>query len=157
MLFIAIQDTLRELLVQLGTLAYELFALGWHYILFVLLIVWSLWAVNWPRAWTALREGAWAPLILLMVVTALVWSKISPTSCDCLTIVTIPNFWWQLGYVSMLVAIMFFCGWLQAAFHWAPAEVNLDPPAHAHGDSHGHSHGHHDAHAGHTATHEHHH
>ena len=152
MLFMAIQDTLRQLLVDLGTLAYELFTLGWHYILFILLIVWSLWGVNWSRAWAALRQGAWAPLILLMVVTALVWSRISPTSCDCLQIVTIPNFWWQLGYVAMLVAIIFFCGWLQAVFHWAPAEVDLNPPA-----AHGHDHAHHDTHAAHTPTHEHHH
>ena len=152
MLFMAIQDTLRELLIALGTLAYELFTLGWHYILFILLIVWSLWAVNWSRAWAALRQGAWAPLILLMLVTALVWSRISPTSCDCLKIVTIPNFWWQLGYVSMLVAIIFFCGWLQAVFHWAPAEVDLNPPA-----AHGHDHGHHDTHAAHAPPHEHHH
>lgn len=146
MLFMAIQDTLRELLIGLGTLAYQLFTLGWHYILFILFAAWSLWAINWQRAWPVLRQGAWAPLILLSVVTALVWSRISPTSCECLKIVTISNFWWQLGYVSMLVAIMFFCGWLQRVFRWGPAEIDLNPPASAHG---------HDA--SHSASHEHHH
>lgn len=147
MLFMAIQDTLRELqhtlqelLIGLGTLVYQLFTLGWPYILLILWIVWSLFAINWPRAWAALRQGAWAPLILLMIVSALVWSRISPASCDCLKIVTIPNFWWQLGYVGMLVAIMFFCGWLQRVFHWAPAEIDLNPPAPTHGHDHDHHH-----------------
>ncbi|MCI0684200.1 MAG: hypothetical protein L0Y71_18990 [Gemmataceae bacterium] len=136
MLFMTILDTLRELLSNLGDLAYQLAALAWQHILLILWVIWWLWGVNWQRAWPVLRQGAWAPLILLMAASALVWSRIAPASCDCLAIVTIPNFWWQLGYVGMLVALMFFCGWLQGVFHWAPADVNLDPPAHGHDDHH---------------------
>jgi hypothetical protein len=131
--------TLRELIANLATLAYELLALAWHYVLFIVWIAWWLWGVNWKRGWAFLGQGAWAPLVLLMLVSALVWSRIAPGRCDCLGIVSVPNFLWQLGYVSMLVAIALFCGWLQGVFHWSPAEINLEPPLHGHG---GHDHGH---------------
>jgi len=140
-----ILHTLGDLLRNLTQLGYDLLALGWQHILIILWVVWWLWAVNWRRAWPVLRQGAWAPLVLLVLATALVWSRIAPAPCDCLVLVTVPNFWWQLGYVGMLVAIAFFCGWLQGVLQWAPAEISLDPPAHGHhdGDGHGdHSHSH---------------
>jgi hypothetical protein len=92
--------------------------------------------VNWKKTWSVLAQGAWAPVVLLMVVGALVWSQISPTTAG-------PNFWWQLGWVSVLAAVTLFCGWLQGVFGWTPAEINLDPPAAGHGHDHGHGHGHH--------------
>ena len=133
--------TLRHLLGDLGTLAYQLMTLGWHYVLFIVWIAWWLWGVNWKRAWAFLGQGAWAPFVLLMIVSALVWSRIAPSSGNCLGFMIVPNFWWQLGYIGMLVAVMFFCGWLQAVMHWAPADINLEPPAHGHG--HRHDDGHH--------------
>ena len=63
----AIGKTLLQLLEDLGTLAYELIALGWPYILLIVWVVWWLWGVNWKRAWAFLGQGAWAPLVLLMV------------------------------------------------------------------------------------------
>ena len=132
-------DTLARLVTELGTLAYELLTLGWHYILLIVWVAWWLWGVNWNRAWAFLGRGAWAPFVLLLVVSALVWSRIAPGPCDCLGFVRIPNFWWQLGYVGMLAAIMLFCGWLQGVFHWTPAEISLEPPPPAeggHGDHH---------------------
>lgn len=145
----AILETLWQLLGNLGTLAYELATLGWHYILLIVLIAWALWGVNWRRTWGFLGQGAWAPLLLLMIISALVWSRLAPGVCSCLGFVNVPNFWWQLGYMGLLVALIFFCGWLQAVFHWAPADINLDPPAHGHGHDDGHGHdGHaHDQHA----------
>jgi hypothetical protein len=149
-----ILHTLGDLVVTLGRLGYELAALGWHYILLIVWVVWWLWGVNWKRTWPALREGAWAPLVLLMLVSALVWSRLAPGACECLGFAVVPNFWWQLGYVAMLVAIALFCGWLQGVFNWAPAEIDLEPPAHGHGThahaDHGHSH-----HAGHEHGHAH--
>jgi hypothetical protein len=138
----SIGDTLLRLLNDLGTLAHELFALGWPYVLLMVWVAWWLWGVNWKRAWPILAQGAWAPLLLLMVVSALAWSRIAPSSCLLLGVIPIPNFWCQLGYVGMLVALMFFCGWLQGVVQWAPADINLDPPPAGHGDDHGHGHHH---------------
>jgi len=137
-----ILNTLRDLLANLGTLVYEVATLGWHYILVIVWVAWCLWGVNWRRAWAFLGQGAWAPLVLIMIVAALVWSKLTPSRVEIAGLFSVPNFWWQLGYVGMLVALMFFCAWLQAVFHWAPADVNLDPPAHAHAHTDDHGHGH---------------
>ncbi len=107
---------------------------GWT--LLIVWIVWWLWGVNWNKCWDALARGAWAPAVLLMLIAALVWSRLQPAPCECLGFVSIPNFWWQLGEVGMFVAIAFFCGWLQGLYHWAPAEMDLNPPAPSHDHAH---------------------
>jgi hypothetical protein len=137
-----ILQTLATLLETLAQLAVQLLQLGFHWGLLLFWIAWWLWGVNWNKAWPALRQGAWAPLVLIMVVAAFVWSRILPTECDCLGFVSVPNFLWQLGAVALLAAVTFFCGWLQGQFGWAPAEINLDPPVSSH-DDHGHGRGHH--------------
>jgi hypothetical protein len=104
---------------------------------------WWLWGVNWKKAWPVLAQGAWAPVLLLMILSALVWSRISPSSRDCFGLFTIPNFWWHLGGVGALTAVALFCGWLQGKLGWAPVDINLEPPPHGHGLGHGHPHGHH--------------
>lgn len=129
--------TLGELIQNLATLLYELFVLAWRYILIIVWIAWFLLGVNWRRTWAFLGQGAWAPLVLLMFLSAITWAALVPSACDCLGLIVVPNFWWQLGYVAMLVAIAFFCGYLQRVFDWAPADISFDPPA-----EHGH-HGHH--------------
>jgi hypothetical protein len=134
-----ILQTLEQLVVLLGKLLSELlqFALAWS--LLLAWLAWWLWGVNWKKAWPVLAQGAWVPALLLLVVSALVWSQLAPSACSCLGFVTVPNFWWQLGAVGLLTAVTLLCGWLQGVFHWAPADVNLDPPAAvAHGDGHGH-------------------
>jgi hypothetical protein len=97
---------------------------------------WWLWAVDWKKAWPVLAQGAWAPVVLLGLLGALVWSRISPSECDCLAVVRIPNFWWRLGGVAALAATALFCGWLQGRLGWAPAEVDLEPPPEAPGRGH---------------------
>ena len=134
-------QSLWQIVLDLGSLSVELLALALTWSLLIAWVAWWLLAVNWTKAWPVLARGAWAPLVLLMLVSALVWSRISPTDCGCLGFVTIPNFWWQLGAVGLLAAVTFFCGWLQGLFHWAPAEISLEPPAPD--PSHGHAHGHH--------------
>lgn len=115
---------------------------------------WWLWAVNWKKLWPALAEGAWAPVVLLMIVAALVWSRLQPGPFDRLGF-AIPSFWWQLGGVSVLVAIALFCGWLQGYFGWSIPEISFEPPAHGH-DDHGHDHAHHIGHEhGEAAAHDH--
>lgn len=102
-------------------------------------VAWWLWGVNWSKLWVRLREGSWAPLVLLMLLVALVWSQLAPSACSCLGFVSVPNFWWQLGGMGLLVSLALFCGWLQGYFGWTPAELDLEPPA-AHGHDHGHGH-----------------
>ena len=126
---------LWQLLGTLGSLALELVQLGGHWALALIWAAWWVAAVNWKKAWPILGRGGWAPLLLLWILTALVWSKISPADCACCGL---PNFWWQLGYVGTLIAIAFFCGWLQGIFGWTPAHIDLDPPAHGHGGGHDH-------------------
>jgi hypothetical protein len=132
-------QTLVQLVVVLGNLLGELLLLALRWSLLLTWLAWWLWGVNWKKAWAALAAGAWAPVVLLMVITAGAWSQVAPSSCSCLGFVTVPNFWWQLGAVGLLVAVTLFCGWLQGVFGWAPAELNLEPPAPAaHGDGHAH-------------------
>jgi hypothetical protein len=101
--------------------------------------VWWLWCVNWKHAWPVLARGAWVPVVLLTFIIALTWAYVSPSACTWLPGVSIPNFWWQLGGVSILVALALFCGWLQGVLGWAPEEVSFDPPAVSDGHGHGHS------------------
>src|SRR5262245_2763033 len=65
-------------------------------------ISWWRWAVDWNRMGPVLREGAWAPVLLVMIVAAFAWSRIAPSECACLQVVILPNFWWQLGSVLTL-------------------------------------------------------
>ena len=126
--FVLLLETLFSLLVQLA-------ALGFHYLLWLFWAAWCLWGVNWKKTRQVLAIGGWVPAILLILLIAIVWSRIDPQPC---AVCNLPNFWWQLGYVSMLAAIAMVCGWLQSVFHWTPHDINLDPPAHGHGPDHGH-------------------
>jgi hypothetical protein len=111
--------------------------LGWLWSKFLFLLpvalwcAWWLWGVNWKKAWPVLAGGAWAPVVLLMVMAALVWSRIAPASCDCLGF-PVANFWWQLGAVGALVTLALFCGWVQGRLDWTPQEINLEPPPASH-------------------------
>jgi hypothetical protein len=149
-----------EILNTLGQLGSDFANLGRELKLYPLLlsallpaawIAWWLWAVNWRKAFPALAQGAWVPLLLLMLVSALVWSRIAPSNVD-LGFMQLYNFWWQLGAVGIFVGVALLCGWLQLYFGWTPPEINFDPPSgHDDGhDAHGHeAHGHESAHAHH--------
>ena len=119
-----------QILVSVSKFVEELLRLGLHWWLVLAWIAWWLWGVNWKRLWPVLAQGAWVPLVLLMLLSALAWSQIAPSE--------VANFWWQLGAIALLVSLTFLCGWLQGIFGWAPEEVNLDPPAPS-----AHGHGHH--------------
>ncbi|MCI0458022.1 MAG: hypothetical protein L0Z62_13745 [Gemmataceae bacterium] len=124
--------TLWQLVVTLGTLIVAVLDLALRWSLVIAWVAWWLWAVNWRRAWAVLAEGAWIPVLLLMLVAALVWSRLAPTP--------VGNFWWQLGAVGLLAAVALFCGWLQGVFGWYPPEIDLEPPAVHSDESHGHEH-----------------
>lgn len=134
-------DTLWQLVVVLGTLLVQVGALVAKNALVIVWIAWWLGAVNWKKTWAVLAAGGWMPAVLLCLIGALVWSRLSPGDYDFLGVVTIASFWWHLGAVTFLAGVALFCGWLQGVFHWAPPELNLEPPAPS-GDAHGH-HGHH--------------
>jgi hypothetical protein len=149
-------QNLVDLVVVLGRLIGDLGRVAFSWSLLLFWLAWWLWGVNWKKAWGVLAQGAWAPLLLIMLIGALVWSQVSPSDCNCLGFTTVPNFWWQLGSVGLLAAVTLGCGWLQGVFGWTPAEWNLDPPAVGHGHGHGHDHGHgHEPAPGHGPSHEH--
>jgi len=131
---------LWQIVLDLLSLAVQLLSLGMAWSLLIAWVAWWLLGVNWTKVWPVLARGAWAPVVLLIMTSALVWSRIAPSDCSCLGFATIPNYWWQLGAVSLLASVTLFCGWLQGLLHWAPEEINLDPPAPS---AHGHAHGHH--------------
>ena len=133
----SVGEALREFFVALGQLVFDQQGLALPAFLVLIWIVWWLCGVRWERAWPFLRQGAWAPLVVLSVAIALVWSQIAPSTCWCLGLFGVPNFWWQLGGVGLLFALALFCGWLQGVLNWEPAELNLEPPAH-HDADHGH-------------------
>jgi hypothetical protein len=98
---------------------------------------WWLGCVNWKKTWPVLAQGGWVPVVLLMLIAALAWSRIFPSSCSCLGF-PIANFIWQLGSVIALVLVALFCGWVQGQLGWTPPEVSFDPPAADHDEHHGH-------------------
>lgn len=131
-------QTLWQLVLTLGQLLVELLQLGFNHFLVLFFLAWCLWGINWRKTWPILARGGWAPVVLGLFMSALAWSRLAPGDCNCLRIMTVPNFCWQLGYVSMLAASALFCGWLQDYFGWQVPELQLDPPAPEH-----HEHGHH--------------
>jgi hypothetical protein len=133
-------EALLRIFSDLGTLLKPLWNLVTGWLLLIIWMAWFLWGVNWNKAWRVLALGAWVPLLLAMIAGAMVWSQIAPGECTCLGFITIPNFWYQLGEVGLLVGIAMLCGWIQILAGWAPADITLDPPASA---GHDHGHGHH--------------
>lgn len=119
----------------------QLAAVGFHWLLCIVWAAWCLWGVNWKKTRHVLAIGGWAPAVLLMLLIAIIWSRLETTPVPGLG--WLPNFWWQLAYVSILAATAMICGWLQGVFHWTPHHINIDPPAPGHGHDHGHGHAHH--------------
>jgi hypothetical protein len=133
-------DTLVQLVTVLGRLLVELLQLGLHGALLIAWVAWWLLGVNWQKAWPVLRQGGWVPGVLLVFIAALAWSRIAPGPCECLGFVSVPNFWWQLGGVSLIAAVALFCGWLQGKLGLTPADIEVEPPPSHHAE---HEHGHH--------------
>lgn len=135
--------TLTILFKTLVLLVTQLASLGFHWLLWIIWAAWWLGGVNAYKTRHVLAIGGWAPALLLIIVTAIVWSRLDVRPGDFLGLMSLPNFWWQLGYVSMLAGTALICGWLQTVFHWTPGDIHFDPPAHAHGHDHAHGHAHH--------------
>ena len=132
-----------SLLVQLFSILGQLLAplvqsaVSW--LLLLVWIAWWLWAVNWKKVWPVLAQGGWMVLVLLIVISALVWSRIAPNTGYLLGGLSVgSDFLRQLMAVALLVVIALGCGWLQGVLGWEPAEIDLEPPAAA--ADHGHAH-----------------
>jgi hypothetical protein len=146
-----VSDLWQQLGQQLGALGYTLGRLVWElgaaFPLWPLLIVWLAWwllAVNWRKTWPVLARGGWVPVVLLVVLAALVWSRVVPWQWELSPGAVLPNFWWQLFAVALLALSALFCGWLQGVLGRVPPEIDYEPPAPtAHGHDNGHEHGHH--------------
>jgi hypothetical protein len=108
----------------------------------VLLAIACCWAIDWRRAWRVLAAGGWAPLVLIAIMAAAVWTFLWPTPVLVLGSFTVANGVWQFGAVGLFVGLMLFCGWLQSRTDYAPPEFNFDEPVHTH-DDHSPAHAHH--------------
>ena len=133
-------QTLGDLVTIALRLVVQVLELGLHWWLLLFWIAWWLCAVNWTKAWRVLADGAWAPLVLVWLMIAAVWSQIYPSILPVFPGAAIANFWWQLGTVGLAIGSALFCGWLQGYFGWTPEDLNLEPPAHAAHAAHGHGH-----------------
>jgi hypothetical protein len=136
---VEIFQTLTQLVINLGTLIVEIGALALRHALLIAWVAWWLCAVNWTKGWATLARGGWIGVVLLTIAGAMVWSAIAPSSYDVGGLFQVPNFWWQLMGATLITLLTLFCGWLQGVFGWAPAEIDLEPPAPVHAD-HGHAH-----------------
>lgn len=117
-------EAFEQLVCNLGILLLFLLQFLLHWWLVIGWLAVTFWAINWRQVGPVVRRGAWLPLLLAMVWVALAWSQLAPS--------TEANFWWQLGIVALVVAITFFCGWLQVVLGWTPPEIDLEPPPPAH-------------------------
>jgi hypothetical protein len=109
------------------------FALRWA--LLIAWVAWWLWGVDWRKVWPVLARGAWAPVVLLIIVSALAWAEIVPSDYTLFNSATIRNFWWQMGAIVLLAAIAMLCGWLQGLLGWWPSaslEAQTSGSDHAH-------------------------
>jgi hypothetical protein len=66
-------------------------------LLFGVWVAWWLGGVNWKKAWPVLAGGAWAPLILLGLIAAGVWSRLDESDLPVDGWFRVPNFLWKLG------------------------------------------------------------
>jgi hypothetical protein len=126
-----------QVLIDLAKLVGSLLSLAGQWWLLIAWFAWWLLAVNWKKVWPVLAQGAWLPVLFLLVIAALAWSRMFPSHRNVLG-VTVANFWWQFGATLLLGASALFAGWVQGLIGWTPVEVELEPPASA--DSHGHAH-----------------
>jgi hypothetical protein len=133
-------QTLGDLVQILIRLVVEILHLGMIWSPVIFWIAWWTFAVNWTKACRVLKDGAWAPLVLLWLMIAGVWSQVNPTVLVLGPNLALANFWWQLLAVGLAIGSALFCGWLQMHYGWTPTEISVEPPAHAPDAAHGQGH-----------------
>lgn len=104
---------------------------------YALWFIFCLFAINWRKMWPTLAEGAWAPLVLLIGLVAVVWSRIQPSHWTIVPGLAIPNLWWQAIALSLIAGLGLFAGWLQIKYGLTPFDVPInvavEHPGHGHG------------------------
>lgn len=85
-------------------------------------------AVDWKRLRAFLVEGAWMPVLLLVLMSGVVWGMINPNPCSFFG-VSIASPLWQICCSFALAAVALFSGWLQTISGFTPSEVPLEPAA----------------------------
>ncbi|MBV9123950.1 MAG: hypothetical protein JO112_11380 [Planctomycetes bacterium] len=130
--------TVVQLFRDLGILLWALLSFLLHWVLVIAWLAWWLWGVNWKKVWPLLASGGWVAGVLLMVLSALVWSQMVPGEWNCFGLFLVANFWWQLGVVCLVTGATLLCGWLQGVFRWTPAEIPLEAPVPAPAAGHDH-------------------
>lgn len=122
-------------------------SLGGLLVPFLPLIAWVafwLFAVNWRKLSTVLRQGGWTGVALISFVTILVWGLVAPPADGAHHILglTLSNYYGKLVYVTTLVCIMLLCGSVQLSGAFDCCVTFAEAPADDYGD-HGHGHGDH--------------
>jgi hypothetical protein len=100
---------------------------------------WWLWCVNWTKLWPVLARGAWAAVVLFILMGGVVWGRVDPMPLTW-SGYYIPALTWHLGATMILAAVALLCGWLQGVLGWAPPEFPVHPAPAAHGHDHGPAH-----------------
>ncbi len=88
-----IMHSVTILFTTLIVLILQLAALGFHWLLWIVWAAWCLWAVNWKKTRHVLAIGGWAPATLLLLLIAIIWSRLATTPLPGFS--WLPNFWWQ--------------------------------------------------------------
>lgn len=104
---------------------------------FALWCIWWLLCVNWTKLWPVLGRGAWAAVVLFVLMAGSIWGWLDPVECHIFGIIVSPLAW-HLGSAIILLAVALFCGWLQGLIHWNPPDFPVQPTLATH--DHGHSH-----------------
>lgn len=139
-----------DVLFALLHFAVEIFKQVFHWSLALFWLAWSLWAIDWRKLGPVLSQGGAIPLVLIAAAVGIAWAGAAPSSMLFLGVV-IPNYWWQLGTVGLLLTGTLAAGWLQLKMGWFPSEVVLAPETSLHHGHHNHDSSHH-----HQGHHEHH-
>ncbi|MER3416658.1 MAG: hypothetical protein C4297_10660 [Gemmataceae bacterium] len=123
------QELLRaawEVLAASSRLVVGLVVLVLQFFFAAVWIGWWLLAADWRRLWPVLGKGAWAPVVLLILIIGLAWSAIVPADFVVFGVVVIPVGLAQLSAVAGWVAIALFCGWLQRVWGIEPAGLDFE-------------------------------
>jgi hypothetical protein len=99
--------------------------------------VWWLCCTDWPKLWPVLARGAWAAVVLFVLMGGVVWGRLDPDGFGAPGYALAAH----VAAAAGLAGLAFFCGWLQGLLGWTPPEFPVHPPAAAH--DHGHAHAHH--------------
>ncbi len=128
--------SLWQIVLAFSTLVVQLLSFALQNALVLVWLAWALFAIDWKKTWPILVKGAWIPLVLVVCVTASVWSQLFPREVTFFEAIDVGNFWWQLVVVSFITVLTLLCGWLQGVMGLTPYQIEIDPPApeaHAHG------------------------